>query len=686
MSKSETVDSLLAPSLRVSRPVAACSRCRSAKIKCDGKLPACSACERSGKSDSCTSANGEFARGKERSYTAALEVAAQRLQKKIDALKAEHSEAPRQTAGTSQNGQRPSRNRQVSGSQRREAFDVNELVSDFGFLTVNATSRDFHGFTSEMSFAKLLLAVAVKKDLSTTVPSKLPPRYAINQSLERYLQRIFVLLPFFSETDFVSSVSRVYQTSSSNVPVTPLDFWTIRLVLAISDASMCQRQGDQYDQQALQHIAAALELADHVIHPGSMAGVQALLFLVEYALLDPAHFDCWYLVGMASRLVVDLGLHCEPAAETKINKQELNMRRRIFHSTYALDRLISMSLGCAFSFTDDSAAGVPLPDLGSGGDRHVASNIFQHSIKPCLYLFDVRRVQSAFYQTTRWSSRAHWSEAQATSYASSVSSDVHAWYSSIPMSLPQDHLALFNLERLYCQILVVSPNQRMPIVNMTDLNKALVFEYCVQFADQLHPITMSSDHVSFLTCADIWRTRWVGRQFLEVMWSDFDRLLKTQHVTVGNASTGYSPQVTCNRAITCLRQITEILDLAGKRWGLPEMKEKFEKESAVLGGRLKNRQQEFAASMMGVSQPALSRSQDYRQSYNIPASQISQTYSYEDFTASFPSGPEVPHVEANGQQDGHHLSPPIGSSPPGNYSLPPGTLPRRSYEFFGGSR
>lgn len=27
------------PLLRVSRPVAACSRCRGAKIKCDGKLP-----------------------------------------------------------------------------------------------------------------------------------------------------------------------------------------------------------------------------------------------------------------------------------------------------------------------------------------------------------------------------------------------------------------------------------------------------------------------------------------------------------------------------------------------------------------------------------------------------------------------------------------------------------------------
>ena len=684
MSNIETVESLLAPSLRVSRPVAACSRCRSAKIKCDGKLPTCSACERSGKADSCTSANDEFARGKERSYTAALEAAAQRLQRKLDALKAETSDNPHQLPNPAQNSKRPRRTRHFSGSQRREAFDVNELVSDFGFLTVNATSRDFHGFTSEMSFAKLLMSMATKSEIAVT-PSKLPPRYAIIQSLERYLQRIFVTLPFFSETDLMSSVSRIYQTSASSVAVAPLDFWTIRLVLAISNASMSERQGDRFDREAQQHIAAAMQLADLVIHPGSIAGVQALLLLVEYALLDPAHFDCWYLIGMASRLVVDLGLHCEPPPETKISKDELNMRRRIFHSAYALDRLVSISLGHAFSFTDDSAAGVSLPELGADSDQHSASTIFLHSIRPCLYLFDVRRVQSAFYQTTRWSSRAHWSEAKATSYASSVSGDIRAWYTSVPVSLPQEHLASFNLERLYSQILVVAPNQKTPIVDMTDVNKALVFEYCVQFVDQIHPITLSIDHLSFTTCADIWRTRWVGRQFLEVMWSDFDRLLKTQHVTVGNTAVGYSPQVTCNRAITCLRQITEVLDFANRRWGLSEMREKFEKESAVLVGRLKNRQQEFATSSMGVTQPSFSRQQSYQQPYDTSTSQAPQ-YHYGDLSSSLDGSPALPSMQFSGQQDGHHLSPPLDTSPPGSFNLPQGSLPRRSYEFFGGNR
>ncbi len=46
--------SSLTPSLRVSRPVAACQRCRAAKIKCDGKLPACTACEEAMQSAECS--------------------------------------------------------------------------------------------------------------------------------------------------------------------------------------------------------------------------------------------------------------------------------------------------------------------------------------------------------------------------------------------------------------------------------------------------------------------------------------------------------------------------------------------------------------------------------------------------------------------------------------------------------
>jgi len=677
MAKTESIDALLAPSLRVSRPVAACARCRSAKIKCDGKLPACSACERSGKGTSCTSANDEFARGKERSYVAALEAAAQRLQKKIERSRTEA--AIQGTSSSSHSAQRPQKPRRISGTRRREASDLDELVSDFGFLTVNATSRDFHGFTSTMSFAKLLLSAAAREELPPVETRGLPPRYAITPMINHYLENIYVLLPFFSETELMSSLSRIYNDSSS---VSPLDVWNVRLIMAIAYASCSQRKGDENDKTALQHMAAARSLAHYVLHPGSITGVQALLLLVQYALVDPAHFDSWYLVGMASRLVIDLGLHCEPPPETKTSKTTLDLRRRIFHCTYALDRLVSMSLDRAFSFTDDSAADVQLPTVAT---ENSPSALFLRSIRPCLFLFDIRRVQSAFYQTTRWSSRTQWPLATAATYASSVSNDIHAWYSTIPPNLSQRHLMLFNLERLYCQILVVSPNQRVPASSMTDLNKELVFEYSAQYAELLQPITQDVTWHAYLTYADICRAKHVGQKFVEVMWSDFDRLLKTSHaIREGSPLASSAPLDNGQRATIFLRKIIDILDFARHRWAIPEMREKFEQESAVLFSRLKSRQLEVKPGQYNnPPNPTAGMAYDHGTNNMYPNA---PQFSYDSNTmAQLPSPPvnqdHNVHPDMKPQQ---MLTPPEDYRMPVNYGMPQGSLPRRSYEFYGG--
>ena len=678
MAKAESIETLLTPSLRVSRPVAACARCRSAKIKCDGKLPACSACERSGKAASCSSANDEFARGKERSYVGALEGAAARLQKRIDEIRATSMTKPQTNARCS------SQQRPVSGGRRKEASDVDELVSDFGFLTVNATSRDFHGFTSSISFSKLLLSAATKSPLPQHEVGQLSPRQTITPLLQNYLENIYVLLPFFSETDFMSALSRVYHEASIALPVAPSDFWYVRLVLAISAASQSQQNGDPNHQLALHHVGAAMDFAEYVLHPGSMAGVQALLLLAQYALLDPEHFDSWYLIGMASRLVVDLGLHCEPNAEAKMSKSALDLRRRIFYCTYAMDRHVSMSVDLAFSFTDDSAPNVLLPTLATDLERQSPSQLFMRSLKPSLFLFDIRRVQSAFYQTSRWSSHARWSVSEAADYTNSVLKDVQAWHSSIPFTLSQKHLILFNLESLYSQLLVVAPNQRRHVSTMSEHHQGLVFEYSCRYAQQMQPLTQNISWHAFWTFADARRAQYIGRQFLCVMWANFDQLLRSQHIMSGiSTSSTITPLDNCMRAIACLKNIADILDFASRRWRIMELRDKFEHDSAVLLGRLKNRQQEYSATCTantdgGMPYPVMS------QSLQAPVGQA-PTQRWPD-AAQSPPRPWQPYshhvpIQRPGQQT--YGSPP-NSIVPQTYSLPPGSLPRRSYEFGGG--
>ncbi|KAL9618725.1 MAG: hypothetical protein Q9160_006604 [Pyrenula sp. 1 TL-2023] len=347
MPKSEPLEVLLSASLRVSRPVAACSRCRGAKIKCDGKLPACTACERSGKGDACSGANDDFAKGKERSYVAALESACERLQKRLNNANEIEGYSNGCNGDDSESGH-PSDERDAShitgtrmmmsgGRQlRREASDVDDLVGDFGYLAINATSRDFHGFSDTMSFAKLMLFTCQKQPFPQYVDNLLPSRHATVPPFQYYFDNIFTLFPFFSETNFMSSVTAVY--SDNGRFSRPLDHFVVRMVLAISAASRSRRIDDSSASDALRHASAAMSCIEDVVNPGSVAGVQAILFLAQYSLLDPFYLSCWDLIGVASRLMVDLGIHQEPAADMRLSKDQTQIRRRVFYSVFTLDR------------------------------------------------------------------------------------------------------------------------------------------------------------------------------------------------------------------------------------------------------------------------------------------------------------------------------------------------------------
>ncbi len=131
-----SLNSFETPLLRVSRPVSACSKCRSAKIKCDGQLPACTACTKTGRSAECSSANDQFAKGKERSYVASLESRVDKLEKQILQARARRSSVRMLDAQPDDSFLAPAARFPILShkNERKEASVVDELVSDFGFL------------------------------------------------------------------------------------------------------------------------------------------------------------------------------------------------------------------------------------------------------------------------------------------------------------------------------------------------------------------------------------------------------------------------------------------------------------------------------------------------------------------------------------------------------------------------
>jgi hypothetical protein len=150
-----------------------------------------------------------------------------------------------------------------------------------------------------------------------------------------------------------------------------------------------QHQPEEYHASAIVHLENFLGSSPAADRPDGFGGgleeLQAVLLLAGFALLRPVAPGLWYIVGVAVRLGVDLGLHYEDgvgidgsgsedqtagrpefkaegngtaaggASPTKIDAKERgrrqwvrDLRRRLWWCVYSLDRLVSTCVGRPF--------------------------------------------------------------------------------------------------------------------------------------------------------------------------------------------------------------------------------------------------------------------------------------------------------------------------------------------------
>ena len=439
--------------------------------------------------------------------------------------------------------------------------------------------------------------MSTKRELPQPQSTQLPPRYYGTQLVQRYLDTVYVLMPLMAETDLMASLAAVYQDTGRQAR--PFDQWTVRMVLAIVMASMAPSKNSDAEMKALQQVSAALEVAEEVLHPGSIAGLQAILLLTQYSMIDPQHFRSWQLLGTASRVLVDLGLHQEPSVDAKVDKDTLEIRRRVFHTLYCIDRQISMANYQPFSFTDDSTA-VKLPIMQQtppGSDQ----TLFLHSIQPFLLLSEIRRIQSIPYQTLNESGRQPFDDPfLANEYVWSVFSNAQRWYENIPGTISQQHRSLFELELLYTHLFILSPSVRIQRVPL--FHKGLIFELSVEYAEKMWLMVQNIGLHPFLSYSDMLRVKNVGKIFLDTLWNAYDEIL-SGHIAVPRTESpdpniprppAYSPSTdmlsNVDRALRFLNLTIGILEYAYRRWDDGDLRAKFEQEATVIMGKLSLKQ------------------------------------------------------------------------------------------------
>ncbi|KAH6961145.1 hypothetical protein HG530_004916 [Fusarium avenaceum] len=600
------------PLLRVSRPVSACSRCRAAKVKCDGKLPACTACEKAGRSTECSAANDQFARGKERSYVAALELRIEKLEKRLQFAKSRKaSVALHDTDASAFNSQQMDRRDSLAliraaihrkAAQKRETSDVNSLVSDFGFLSVNATTRDFEPTSTNMTFARLVLAATTNDALPESPEIRLPPRQTAHALVQHYMDNVYSLFPCFSETALLTALDDLYQQDDRTIKDS--DYWMVFMVLAIGSTAQSKRSQDTHYLTGLEYASRAMNHADGALTPGYVTQIQSLLLLTQYAMLDPAHFDSWHLIGFTARAIVDLGFHQDPPLSSVSDKSSLDMRRKIFYCAYALDRAISMVHARTFSFTDDTV-NVAFPQASSNARKSSVSGAITgpQPADPALLLFQLRRAQSHWYQELYQSGSVPLQD--PISYIWKMCLDMREWQDTLPNNLPPQIRQLFEQELRYSYVYCIAPSARAP--SITDYNRILIFEHSMAYLDTVHDIAHGAQNSGFYTYHDVLRVFFMVNQFLAVLRDAEDMLLSGMPVPIPIARPGTAPapplprrlqpqgmngEDNLDRSLRCLDKVSQTLDTYGDRWvDASTWRESFGMRSQETVERLSRRKQ-----------------------------------------------------------------------------------------------
>ncbi|KAL1882370.1 hypothetical protein Plec18167_002786 [Paecilomyces lecythidis] len=172
--------------------------------------------------------------------------------------------------------------------------------------------------------------------------------------LEAYINRLHPRYPFLDRNELW--VLHEKRFSLKGIPHERLSkterFGLFKLYLVYSIGATMMQLSEKYNytaperfyMTALQHMCAVRELR-------SIQNIEAMTLLVIYHLRSASSHTVWYMIGLAMRICIDLGLH-RKANLVNLDPFTAQMRRRLFWTVYYLERVIAISLGRPPSIPD----------------------------------------------------------------------------------------------------------------------------------------------------------------------------------------------------------------------------------------------------------------------------------------------------------------------------------------------
>ncbi|KAJ6031818.1 hypothetical protein N7540_002550 [Penicillium herquei] len=264
-----------------------------------------------------------------------------------------------------------------------------------------------------------------------------PERELAERLVDLYFEHANPQMPILHRGEFMELLDRTYQLEEKNR--SPRALYVLNIVFAIGAGiifddkphnseddnragrdratsttkrprlSSHQYQPEEYHASAILHLESFLGSSSSEGF-GGLEELQAVLLLASFALLRPVAPGLWYIVGVAMRLAVDLGLHYEDGVglesskdgnqvQPRIDARERgrrewvrDLRRRLWWCVYSFDRLVATCVGRPFGISDQAIStefpsmiddkyitksGLLTPPEGATTYKHVAFHYFK---------------------------------------------------------------------------------------------------------------------------------------------------------------------------------------------------------------------------------------------------------------------------------------------------------------------
>ncbi|KAH8901720.1 hypothetical protein GQ53DRAFT_776174 [Thozetella sp. PMI_491] len=323
---------------------------------------------------------------------------------------------------------------EVNGGSPREHFspgsaDTGALPRGIQDLVKSVRDVVSGGITLAKLVISTIRADALPSPLSTEPRSygpssfpmpaeaSLPPRHAADHLVDVYFQYRTPHLPIVDRSRVKEAVESAYQATSGQEPpdrAIERDIFTAYMIFAIALCDVSNPSGGR-PSQSEGCFQSAVRWLERVMTglKSDIETLRTILLLAQFIALSPSQGSLWHLTGTALRLCVDAGLHWESEDQAiSMDPALLYDRRRLWYTTYQLDRMLCIPLGRPFGIIDESTC-VPLPNP---------------------WAFDIhnQRAHNHLFNFQVWAPRLAYPRPNYAAWLRDIQPRLEEWYATIP--------------------------------------------------------------------------------------------------------------------------------------------------------------------------------------------------------------------------------------------------------------